>query len=193
MMAKRKIDFQDLMTETERLLLEKGYDSFHFKLLADRLNVARSTIYEYYSSKEELVTAYMVNIMNRVTAESETLDPLSSPLQQLKELMRIFIKYSQIHQITQIIPLINRNSSPAVKSSIDQLSGDHKRLYRTIMDLIEQAKRTGEIRSDVPTSVLARVYFTAIEIPNDEKSNHRDWGELIFQVLYEGMRGSETI
>lgn len=188
-MAKRKIEFQDLMAETEKLLLEKGYDGFHFKLLADRLNVARSTIYEYYASKEELVTAYMINVMNRVTAESESLATLSSPLQHLKKLMQIFIKYSQIHQITQIIPLINRNSSPAVKSSIDRLSGDHEKLYRTIMDLIEKAKQIGEIRSDVPSSILARVYFTAIEIPNDQEWNHRDWSELIFRVLYEGMRG----
>jgi AcrR family transcriptional regulator len=190
-MAKRKIDFQDLMTETERLLLEKGYDSFHFKLLADRLNVARSTIYEYYSSKEELVTAYMMNIMSRVTAESEALDDQSSPLQQLKEFMRIFIKYSQVHQIAQIIPLINRNSSPAVKSSIERLSDDHEKLYETIVDLMEQARQAGEIRSDIPVCVLARVYFTAIEIPNHEKSNDKDWAELIFQVLYGGMKGHE--
>lgn len=186
-MAKRKIEFQDLMAETEKLLLEKGYKAFHFKLLADRLNVARSTIYEYYSSKEELVTAYMINIMNRVTAECEALEQLPSPLEQLKALMRIFIKYSQIHQITQIIPQINRNSSPAVKSSIDRLSEDHGKLYRTIMELMEKAKETGEIRSDVPSSVLARVYFTAIEIPNDGESDHNDWSELIFRVLYEGM------
>ncbi|HET7578996.1 MAG TPA: TetR/AcrR family transcriptional regulator [Bacillales bacterium] len=186
-MAKRKIEFQDLMAETEQLLLQKGYKAFHFKLLADRLNVARSTIYEYYSSKEELVTAYMINIMNRVTAECEALEQLSSPLEQLKALMGVFIKYSQIHQITQIIPQINRNSSPAVKSSIDRLSEDHEKLYRTIMGLMEKAKTAGEIRSDVPSSVLARVYFTAIEIPNDEEWDHRDWSELIFRVLYEGM------
>ncbi|TCP30904.1 TetR family transcriptional regulator [Scopulibacillus darangshiensis] len=190
-MAKRKIDFQDLMAETERLLLEKGYDGFHFKLLANRLNVARSTIYEYYASKEELVTAYMINIMNRLTAESEALKPLASPLMHLKELMQIFIKYSQIHQITQMIPLINRDSSPAVKSSIDRLSEEHTRLYQTITDLIEKAKQTDEIRSDIPSSVLARVYFTAIEIPNDDAMNHRDWSELIFQVLYEGMSGTK--
>lgn len=188
-MAKRKIEFQDLMAETEKLLLDKGYDSFHFKLLADRLNVARSTIYEYYSSKEELVTAYMINIMNRVTAESEALEQLESPLHQLKELMRIFIKYSQIHQITQMIPQINRNSSPAVKSSIDRLSEDHEKLYRTLMDLMEKGKKSGDIRSDVPGSVLARVFFTAIEIPNDGTGDQKDWSDLIFCVLYEGMAG----
>lgn len=188
-MARRKIEFQDLMTETENLLLENGYDSFHFKLLANRLNVARSTIYEYYASKEELVTAYMMNIMNRVTAEIEALDRTSSALQQLQQILRIFIKYSQIHQITQMIPLINRNSSPMVKSSIDKLSRDHDIIYANITNLMDQAKQTGDIRSDVPTSVLARVYFTAIEIPNDEDIEPQEWSERIFRVLYDGMRG----
>ncbi|MFC7394027.1 TetR/AcrR family transcriptional regulator [Scopulibacillus cellulosilyticus] len=190
-MAKRKIEFQDFMNETERLLLEKGYESFHFKLLADRLNVARSTIYEYYANKEELVTAYMLNIMNWITAESNALESSISPLQQLKSLMHIFIKYSQIHQISQMIPLINRSSSPAVKSSIDRLSEEHEKLYQMITHLIEKAKDAGEIRPDIPSSVLARFYFTAIDIPNNEALTDRDWSDMIFLVLYEGMKGSK--
>ena len=36
MARKKKIDHKELMIETEKLLLETGYDSFHFRLLAER-------------------------------------------------------------------------------------------------------------------------------------------------------------
>jgi len=45
MMAKQKMNIYELSDVTGKILVEKGYAGFHFKLVSDQLNVSRSTIY----------------------------------------------------------------------------------------------------------------------------------------------------
>lgn len=191
-MSRRKLREEELMKATEALLLEKGYEGFHFQGLSKRLNVGRSTIYEYYSSKEELVTSYMLKVMQQIFDECRRLPSTHTPLQQLKELLHVFMKYSQIHQITQMIPMVNRNVSPGVKLAIRRLSEDHHRLFSRMTRLIDEAKSQGEIREDISSVIISRIFFTAIQIPCSEEIDPRAWSEMIFQVLYEGLGQSKS-
>lgn len=174
------------MAATEELLLEKGYEGFHFKALSKKLNVGRSTLYEYYSNKEELIASYMLKVMQQILVECSGL-PTHSPLQELKGLLQVFMKHSQIHQIIQIIPMMNQEVSPAVQLAIQRLSEDHHRLFDRVMRVIDDAKVQGEIRSDISSAIIAGIFFTAIQIPGSQESDSHSWSEMIFQVLYEGL------
>lgn len=189
-MAKRKLDRIELMKETENLLLAKGYEGFHFKGLSERLNIGRSTIYEYYANKEELITDYMKNVMADIFTEIDELKQNPAPLDQLKGLLYIFVKHSQVHQIIQMIPLVDRNASPAVKQSMDELYDDHKALFRFITDIIERGQQQGEIRQDFPSHLIASVFFNAILITQHGQtaSDLKQWSESIFKLIYEGLK-----
>lgn len=50
---------------TNQLLLQYGYNGFHFGLLAEQLNVTRAALYKYFDNKDELITEYMVEEMER--------------------------------------------------------------------------------------------------------------------------------
>ena len=56
MARQKKMDEAAMLRETEKLLLERGYEGFSFKALSANLDIARSTIYEYYSHKDDLIT-----------------------------------------------------------------------------------------------------------------------------------------
>ena len=62
-MARQKLHIDELYEVSGKILVEKGYAGFHFKLVADQLNVSRSTIYEYFSNKDELIASLMVHLM----------------------------------------------------------------------------------------------------------------------------------
>lgn len=190
-MARRKLNEEDIMAVTEALLLEKGYEGFHFRLLADKLNVGRSTIYEYYMSKEELVTSYMIKVMDKFFHDCEQLSKLESPIAQLKGLLQLFIKYSQIHQIIEMMPLIDPEVSPAVRKALDRLWDDHNLVFEFIHHIVEAGKQIGEIRTDIPTSVVTALFFNANRMSHEPVGNEREWGEFIFRILHEGM-GTKT-
>lgn len=185
-MTRRKLREEELLAATEELFLEKGYEGFHFKALSEKLNVGRSTLYEYYPNKEELICSYMLKVMEQIFDECNRLSS-NTPLQELRELLYVFMKYSQIHKIIQIIPIMNRDVSPAVERAIQRLFEYHHRLYARVMRLIDEAKEQEEIRSDIPSTIIAGIFFTAIQIPSSQESDSRSWSELIFQILYEGL------
>ena len=53
----------ELLDHAKRMLLEHGYEGFQLKSLSTRLPGARSTIYQYFANKEEIVAACMRRIM----------------------------------------------------------------------------------------------------------------------------------
>ncbi len=187
-MARKKLGHQELMKETEALLLEKGYDGFHFKELAEQLNIGRSTIYEYYANKEELVTAYMLDVMERVMAEIGDNASIEDPLEQMKAHLQTFMKFSQVHHIIQIIPLINPAASPRVKLALRKLQDDHKILYQSMLRLIERGKMNGQVRNDFPSQVIASMFFIAIQLtPESPETDDTAWGDMIFKLIHEGI------
>ncbi len=191
-MAKKKLDEQHLMAATEELLLEKGYDAFHFKLLSDKLNVGRSTLYEYYANKEELITVYMQNVMEQILHECEQeLDRDRAPLEKLKQLLQIFLRYSQIHQLIQMIPMLKTSKSKTVHARLEKLNQDHENIMRVLFELLREAKERGEIRQEIPDFVIAGFLFQAIQIPNRSGQDHRGWSETIFDMMYRGMGRTE--
>ncbi len=185
-MARRKVDKQELFAVTEALLLERGYNGFHFGVLSERLGVGRSTIYEYYSSKEQLILVYMQRVMNQIMKECQ--EWASDPaLKRLKGYLAVFMRYSQIHRITQILPMIDRSVSPEVNASIKQLSDSHQTVYSWIVDAIEEAKSEGEIRRDLSTSLIAAMIFSSIQLP-DAMRGEQISGDQVFRLLYEGFQ-----
>lgn len=184
-MARRKVNEQQLLMATEELLLERGYNGFHFRALAEKLKIGRSTIYEYYSSKEELILAYMNQVMRKVMKEcQEWLN--QAPLQRLKGYLSVFMKYTQIHRMIQILPMIDRTISSNIEQEIEKLFHDHQQVYAWIVAAIDEAKKRGEIRRDLPTQLITAMIFSSVQLPHFMNIEEAISGEMIFDLLHRG-------
>lgn len=184
-MARRKVDERNILSAAEELLLEKGYEGFHFRALAERLSIGRSTLYEYYGSKEELILAYMNQVMEQVMKKCEKWKS-EAPLERLKGYLSVFMHYTHpIQSMTQIMPLLN-HTHPSMKEKVEKLFRDHQRIYLWIADAIEEAKQQGEIRSDLSTSLLTAMIFSSVQLPNWIHDEEKISGEMIFDLLHRG-------
>lgn len=188
MARQRMIDEQNLMNATEELLLEKGYEGFHFKALSEKLGTARSTIYEYYSNKDELIIAYMKDLMEEVIEKCEELTIIDSPIEQLKGLLRVFISYSHIHRLTQMISQLKAAKSDKIQGQIVVLDKDHRKLYAIISKMIENAQREKVIRKDFPAQVIASIFFNSIQIPKFLDIDLEGWSDQLFSVIFDGIK-----
>ncbi|MGG1659081.1 TetR/AcrR family transcriptional regulator [Brevibacillus sp. NRS-1366] len=185
-MARQKLHIDELYEVTGKILIEKGYAGFHFKLVSDQLNVSRSTIYEYFSNKDELIASLMVHLMDTIMAEYDGLDHGEAPLKRLRMIFDSFMKYAHIHQILLFAPFVNREATATVKKAMTTLRQQHHTLNRMLTDVIDTCKEVGSIRADIPSSLVAGLLFQAIQIPKNRDIPEAEWNNLIFTVMLEG-------
>lgn len=186
-MARRKIERAVLFSATESLLIEQGYQGFHLKALSERLKIGRSTLYEYYASKEELVIDYLEYIVEIIIEECEKIPSSDDAVETLKSILKIFLKYSQIHQIALVIPFIDPHHSPQVETSLANLKRDHQFLYERVSALIEAGKRESKIRDTLETPVIAGMIFNSIQVSNVMEIPEKQWSEKVLDVLFHGI------
>jgi len=184
--AKRKVNESDILAAAEALLIEKGYDGFHFRALAERLSIGRSTLYEYFASKEELIVTYMEQAMANVMTKCKRWQD-QAPLERLKGYLIIFMQHThQIHCMAQIIPMMDQ-SNAYVEKKIQKLFRDHHQVYTWIADTIDEAKQRGEIRQDLSTGLLTAMIFSSVQLPNwIDGGKEAITGEMIFDLLERG-------
>lgn len=183
----RKQTFTDseLLDTTEALLLEHGYDGFHLKLLSEHLHGARSTIYQYYANKEEIVAACMKRVTMRTVQSAAEVDETDTKT-ALRQLMHLYARESKLHQLLSNVYKVKTASSAAAAKDVEWVLDAHNTLKAQLSRLFDRASKEGVIRSDVPLLVLMSVFFNLIETPNMMQMPAPQWGEMLFRVWLEG-------
>lgn len=187
MSRKRSLDHIELFAETEKLVLEKGYTGFHFKALAERLGVARSTIYNYYPNKEELITAYMIHVLKQVI---ERIDSAFSADEPLKVLVKIWARYANLHQLLQIMPYIDHEASDAVNENVQKMFKQFSEMKEKLTMIIRQMQTEGNVRTDVAEAALVGFLMASVQIPVRDMTE-KEWEYNVYLLLAEGMLVSE--
>ncbi|GEL09221.1 TetR/AcrR family transcriptional regulator [Salisediminibacterium halotolerans] len=183
MSRKRSINQIELFAETEKLVLEKGYNGFHFKALAERLGVARSTIYNYYPKKEELITAYMIYLLNQVI---ERIDSVFSAEDPLKIIVHIWARYANLHQMLQIMPYIDHEASDAVNKNVQHMFSQFEEMKRKLTAMIEMMQSDGRIRTDISVETIVGFVMAMVQVPIRGISEE-DWADNVYILLTEGI------
>ena len=186
-MARKKLEYEALMKATEKLLLEQGYGGFNFSILSSHLHIGRSTLYEYYQTKDELIADYMNNVMDSFTEELQSIAGLDDVKEQFILLIRLMIKYSHIHSIIQMIPLLQSKSEVVVNLK-KKFAEEHLHILQHVKDIIEKGKREKIVKQEIPTDVLATIIFHTINDPVFLEMDKKVWADWIWEIIYHGMK-----
>ncbi|QKS70116.1 TetR/AcrR family transcriptional regulator [Paenalkalicoccus suaedae] len=184
-MARHKtIDQLQIFTATEELILESGYAGFHFKSLSEKLGVARSTIYNYYTNKEELVTDFMLHMLQQVVTKMDTVHEHEEPI---RAMMGLWAKYANMHQMLQIMPYIDRKASPKVEQNAKRMFIMLEELRNKIEGVVKEEQRKGNIRQDVQLGTLVSIIMSTVQVPVANRSED-EWTNDVFNVLMQGLK-----
>ena len=87
---KRGKRIQEILATAAALFGERGYDAVSLEDVADRLDVTKGSLYYYFASKDELVTAAIETLGNEWTARLEGLPAAGTgtPAERLRALVR---------------------------------------------------------------------------------------------------------
>lgn len=185
-MARKKLYYQDLMKATEKILLEQGYGGFNFSILAQTIGIGRSTLYEYYSAKDDLIADYMKNVMDHFNADLQVVAGHQDSKEQLQKLIQLMLKYSQIHNIIKILPLLENRSETVIQVK-EQFRQDHLDILQYVRDIIEKGKRESIIRSEIPTDILSMFFFNTINDSGFLPIEEEVWADWIWNILSKGI------
>lgn len=175
----------ELLDHAKRMLLEHGYEGFQLKSLSQRLVGARSTIYQYYANKDEIVAACMRRVMEDVLEQTQAVDETDC-MEALRQLLTIYLREAGFHQLLAHAHKINRMSSDAVAADLEFVEQAHDTLKNQIERLLVRAQAEGHLNPDIPLPAIAGVFFNLINTPNLMNIPLPEWSRMLFQMWLEG-------
>ena len=188
MARQKKMDEAEMLIETEKLLLERGYEGFSFKALSANLDIARSTIYEYYSHKDDLITDYMFILVKKVMVEMEKISSETTGLDTMKEWLKLFMRYDQVHYMISMRAQLDQSESEIARNRLKQMDGLHGKMFFMLSNQVKKAKELGEVRDDLPNELVASFFFHSILSRPANDENIEGWADKLNDIIENGVR-----
>ncbi|MBS4209486.1 TetR/AcrR family transcriptional regulator [Bacillus sp. FJAT-50079] len=187
MARERKFTVDDLYKTTKELLLLHGYEGFTFSILAERLEISRGALYKYFENKEELITDYMLDELERFLLKLENIQKFEGFEQQFDALIELIFKHTEIHQMIIIALQIRANISEKVKKNKAKLDELHLDMYKQLQGFITLGKQEKRLKSHLADGLLLGFIFQTIAIPNHSGISHDEWVRSIKEIISHGM------
>ena len=188
MARRKKMDEAAMLRETEKLLLERGYEGFSFKALSANLDIARSTIYEYYGHKDDLITDYMFILVSKVMKEMEIIASETTGLETMKEWLKTFMQYDQVHYMIGMRGQLDQSESDIARNHLKQMDGLHGKMFFMLTNQVKKAKDLGEVRADLPNELVASIFFHSILSRPANDENIDGWANMLNDIIENGVK-----
>ncbi|MDT8420800.1 MAG: TetR/AcrR family transcriptional regulator [Desulfuromonadales bacterium] len=154
---KKTVTRQAILTAAIRLFGEKGYDQTSIDDLAVSAGIGKSTVYSYFSTKNEIFLAFCDEEVDRSFRTLKELhDPQAPLLQQLVDLFMMQFRFMTDnrefgrHLLREIV-------FPQV-SSLKSLEHD-QRYLNMLEELLQQAREKGQIKADALLATASANFF----------------------------------
>lgn len=159
---------EEILEATHQLMSERGYAAMSMDELAARVGVSKPTLYNQFPTKDDLVAAMAIQLIERVVTQLEAVSgatPLARLLGFLQSLVRLQLEQhtsAMQLQMPEILALLERHpQSRALLLRIDAL----------LIETICEAQREGEIDPALDLASILRI-FNALSITPSISSLH---------------------
>jgi TetR/AcrR family transcriptional regulator of autoinduction and epiphytic fitness len=134
------------------LLAKKGYDLMTMDEVAAEVGIAKASLYKHFPSKEMLAAAAMIRLLDNTLAYVNGLPEEMPADDKLREIL----KWALGLRMQGGLPLLPSENTTLRESLVNNMKYISKvlDLNELMGTLIEQAKVSGAIRSDLPTEVV---------------------------------------
>ncbi|MBC7512900.1 MAG: TetR family transcriptional regulator [Herminiimonas sp.] len=134
------------------LLARKGYDMMTMDEVAAEVGIAKASLYKHFPSKEALAAAAMIRLLENTLAYVRSLTSGMPAIDRLRAILQWALEV-RMQGGLPTLPAENTSLREALVKNMRYV-GKVLDLNELMGDLIEQAKKDGAIRSDLPTEVV---------------------------------------
>jgi len=170
-MSNRKKPTKEVILENAvKLFLKKGYQLVSMDDVAKECDVTKATVYYYYSTKAELFTDAMVQMMIRISDRIKEILSIERPLKDnLLEIVKIHL------QATFDIDLqtfIKDAKISLTDEQMFQMNDAEEKMYEVIQSAIEDAMNKGEIPKG-NSKFATHAFFAILKVGNFRDLNNQ--------------------
>lgn len=175
------------------LFARKGFEATTTQEIAAKADIGTGTLFNYASTKEDLLLLVFREEMDDVVAEAFASIRKDGPL--LDQLLHVFNSFVAYHKrdVAIVHALIRQLSSVNSPARRDDLNVFARGLMRRLSELVRDAQARGELRADVPRVLLAHnlfsVYYRLLQDWLGEYITHDQYAARIGPALELQLRG----
>jgi AcrR family transcriptional regulator len=138
------------------LFRERGFEQTRVQDVTDRLRISEATFFNYFPSKQSVLEAAAVDLLERTTAllHDDVEGDGRSVSDRLEELVRSFAThFAGDREFAGLL---------ALNAQLWLLRRHRQETYGLLTRLLDEGQRRGEIREDVPAGQLAEMFAAVV-------------------------------
>jgi AcrR family transcriptional regulator len=162
---KRGKRIQEILATAAALFGERGYEAVSLEDVADRLDVTKGSLYYYFASKDELVTAAIETLGNEWTARLESLPAgqAGTPAERLYARVREHIGIAVREYPAALGLFLAPQDFPAAQQArIKELRRRHDSVFRAV---VEEGVVSGDFTVTAVDPVLQCMHASMSQAP----------------------------
>ena len=174
-----------ILEAAQHLLEQQGYASFNMDELASQVGISKATLYQDFSSKDELAVQVVLQRMKEGEATLRDVAASLPPIEKLERILRFSIQ-KRIHMaVTRFVLPPHLREEPLIVER-------RTRAIEGLTMTIEAAKADGSIRKELPTSVIICMFFSFFspnneELLRDEVVTPEELSEALVSIFMNGI------
>lgn len=153
---------KEIFDASVHLFLEKGFTETSMREIARASGVGKSTLYDYYQSKDEILVSYFAEEISKITRRAKEISQENiSNLEKLKRIMQMHMGYLLANK--QVFLKLSLEAQRLIAESQAQIQ-KHRHDYQDMLrSLIEEGIRSGEFKAINPL-FAARSIFSLLSL-----------------------------
>lgn len=153
---------KEIFDASVHLFLEKGFTETSMREIAEASGVGKSTLYDYYQSKDEIMVSYFADEISMITHRAREITQQNVKVsEKLKQIMRMHMGFLIANkQVFLKLSLEAQRLTAESQEKIHRHRHDYQDMLRV---LIEEGIRSGEFKPINPL-FAARSIFSLLSI-----------------------------
>ncbi len=146
-----------ILDAAHRLLAQKGFDLMTMDEVAADVGIAKPSLYKHFVSKEQLVGAAMIRLIEGALDFIDTLPATESPLVKMKSILAWSLRVrlgGGLPYLPATSPLVREMLLKNIRYVTKVL-----KLNAQVSAMVKRARQTGELRSDLPDDVILFSFY----------------------------------
>jgi TetR/AcrR family transcriptional regulator, cholesterol catabolism regulator len=184
---------QELARQAARLFAEKGFHGTSMEDVASAIGVQKPSLYEYVSSKQDLLYETMRDGAQAFHAALDAIDERLPAIDKLRLALRAHLRVvaDQLDVATVFVREWRYLEGPRGEEFV----AERRRYEERIRDLFREGVEQSEFRTDLDVATAALLFLSAANWAYTWLQPGRDTDRVadrFFDLLVEGMRGYAT-
>ena len=182
----------EIMDTAVRLFTEKGFNETSMRLIAEAAGVGKSTLYDYFPSKDEILIAYVLDEVRQVTRQAEQVIALDLGAgEKFRQILRRHMQYMLANKA--VFMRLTFETQRLSYESQQRIQKERYAYQDMLSGLVRQGIRDGEFRAVNPLLAVRGMFslLTAFIYTSRPTGTPDEMIQDAFDILFLGLQTRE--